>query len=161
VADALSRLQRELDRIGARYPVISSNLELRLDGLPRSGQREPNDPGVAIYFDLDGKPHCMPCDTYTTVVQNIAAVAAHIEATRAIQRHGVGTLAEMFAGFTALPPPRSPWDVLGVPRGSSRDVIYAAFRDKARKAHPDAGGSTAAMAELAAARDEALREATV
>ncbi|GAB4351348.1 MAG: hypothetical protein Kow0026_08360 [Oricola sp.] len=33
VADALARLQRELDMIGARYPVVSSNVELRLDGV--------------------------------------------------------------------------------------------------------------------------------
>jgi hypothetical protein len=83
VADALARLQDELDRIGARLPVISTNLETRLDGLPRSGQGEPSDPGVALYFQLQGKPHCMPCDTYTRVAQNIAAIAAHIEATRA------------------------------------------------------------------------------
>src|SRR5215469_16916930 len=80
IAGALNRLQTELERIGARYAVISSNLEPRRDGLPRSGQREPEDPGIAVYFLLDGKPHCLPCDTYTQIAQNIAAIAAHIEA---------------------------------------------------------------------------------
>lgn len=162
VSDALGRLQDELDRIGARYPVVSTNLETRLDGLPRSGQSEPADPGVALYFDLAGKPHCMPCDTYTKVAQNIAAIAAHIEATRAIERHGVSSVAEMFAGFTALPAPnaRRPWrDVLGFHGAQlpNKGAIDAAWRDKAKKAHPDAGGSDAAMSELNAARDEALK----
>src|SRR5690606_37638439 len=116
-----------------------------LDGLPRSGQAEPSDPGVALYFDLAGKPHCMPCDTYTKVAQNIAAIAAHIEATRAIERHGVSSVAEMFSGFTALPAPSSKraWrDVLGF-HGTqlpSKASIDSAWREKAKKAHPDAGG---------------------
>lgn len=131
VAEALKRLQTEVDRIGGRYAVISTNLETRLDGLPRSGQREPADPGVALYFQLDGKAHCMPCDTYTKVAHNIAAIAAHIEATRAIERHGVASVSEMFAGFVALPPPKSPWDILGVRPGSSADDINRAWRAKA------------------------------
>lgn len=156
VAEAVKRVIEEADRIGARGPVISSNIELRLDGLPRSGQREPQDPGVCAYFDLAGKPRAMPCDTYDTVAGNIAAIAAHIEATRAIERHGVATVAEMFEGFAALPPPKSCWDILGVPRGAGRDAIDAAFRSKAKTAHPDLGGSAAAMAEINAAREQAL-----
>lgn len=166
VADALSRLQDEIDRLGARYPVVSSNLETRLDGLPRSGQREPDDPGVALYFDLKGEPHCLPCDTYHRVADNIAAIAKHIEATRAIERYGVASVREMFAGFTALPSPETvtkrTWrDVMGfAPDVSvhSKEQIEAAYRNLARKRHPDAGGSDAAMAELNAARAEALKE---
>ncbi|WP_019170721.1 J domain-containing protein [Pseudaminobacter salicylatoxidans] len=163
VAEALGRLQDELDRIGARYPVVSTNLVTRLDGLPRSGQAEPNDPGVALYFDLSGKPHCMPCDTYTKVAQNIAAIAAYIEATRAIERHGVSSVAEMFAGFTALPAPnaRRAWrDVLGFQgvQLPTKAEIDAAWRDKAKKAHPDAGGSDALMAEVNQARADAIKE---
>lgn len=158
VAAALTRLQGEIDRIDGRYPVVSTNLEPRLDGLPRAGQREPADPGVAVYFQLAGKPICMPCDTYTRVSQNIAAVAAHIEATRAIERHGVASVAEMFAGFVALPKPKSHWEVLDLQPGSSVDAIEFQFRNKAKALHPDTGGSTAAMSELNAARDAALRE---
>ncbi len=165
VADALGRLQDELDRIGARYPVVSTNLETRLDGLPRSGQSEPRDPGVALYFDLAGKPHCMPCDTYDRVADNIAAIAKHIEATRAIERYGVANMAEMFAGFTALPAPGAtrPWrevlNLIGEPK-PTRDQVEHHYRIRAKSAHPDtAGGSHDAMAELNRARDEALREA--
>src|SRR6185437_12281199 len=88
VADAIKRLFGELDRLGARYVVISSNVEIRQDGLPRSNRREPNDPGVAVYFQLNGKPYCLPCDRYDRVADNIAAVAHHIDATRAIERYG-------------------------------------------------------------------------
>ncbi|TGP22514.1 J domain-containing protein [Mesorhizobium sp. M1D.F.Ca.ET.184.01.1.1] len=166
VAEALARLQSELDRIGARNRIISSNLETRLDGLPRSGQPDPSDPGVALYFHLQGKPHCMPCDTYTKTAQNIAAIAAHIEATRAIERHGVSSVAEMFTGFAALPPPgaKRPWrDVMDFqPLDDpqiTRDVIESRYRRLAAQRHPDLpGGSHDAMAELNQAKEQALKE---
>ena len=163
IAAALSRLQAELDRIGARYAVVSSNLETRLDSLPRSGQREPADPGVAVYFQLDGKPTCLPCDTYQRVAHNLAAIAAHIENTRAIERHGVATVAEMFSGFVALPAPgaaRSWWDVLECRPDASRAIIEAQYRRLALDRHPDRGGSQSSMAELNRARDEALKAVT-
>ena len=161
VADALHRLQRELDMIGARYPVVSSNVELRLDGLPRSGQRDPEDPGVCVYFDLNAKPMAMPCDTYDRVADNIAAVAAHMEATRKIERHGVASVSEMFAGFEALPAPGGAhsqqwWVVLGLDRHTATIAdVNAAYRHLAADRHPDKpGGSQAAMAELNIARDQ-------
>ena len=102
MTDARERLADELDRLGARYVVLSTNMELRLDGQPRAGQSEPADPGVCVYFQLKDRPTVLPCDRYTTVAGNMAAIAAHIEATRAIERHGVGTLEQMFTGFQAL-----------------------------------------------------------
>lgn len=160
IAESLKRLQDELDKIGARYPVVSTNLDVRLDGLPRSGQRKPEDPGVAVYFQLQGEPHCLPCDTYDDVAQNIAAVAAHIEATRAIERHGVASVREMFSGFAAIaaqPGQRAWWAVLDVSDRASMDEIEAAYRRLARERHPDHGGSAEKMAELNIARDEARK----
>lgn len=160
VADAMGRLQREIDAIGARNYVLSTNVELRLDGLPRSGQPEPKDPGVALYFYLQGKQLCMPCDTYTRIADNIAALAAHIEATRAIERYGVQTINEAFTGFEALPAPTHWSEILGLNRDfvTAADVD-AAYRRKAKDAHPDRpGGSHDKMSQLNAARDAALKE---
>lgn len=164
VADAVGRLQSEIDRLGASTYVLSTNLALRLDGLPRSGQAEPEDPGAALYFHLDGKAHCLPCDTYDRIADNIAAIAKHIEATRAIERYGVATMSEMFAGFVALPAPdaKKHWrEVLGVGPKEPMDAAYVRerYRIRAQGAHPDRpGGSHAEMAELNRARDEALAE---
>src|SRR5437660_1562945 len=63
-ADALKRLQREVDLLGAKSVVLSTNVELRLDGLPHSNRHEPDDPGACLYFHLNGKPHAMPCDLW-------------------------------------------------------------------------------------------------
>lgn len=43
--------------------------------------------------------------------------------------------------------------LLGVRAGASAADVRAAYRDRAARAHPDAGGSAAHMAELTAARD--------
>lgn len=163
IAEAIERLQRELDLVGARYVVLSSNLEPRLDGRPRSGQREPADPGVAVYFRLGDKPVCLPCDTYDRAADNIAAIAAHIEATRKIERLGVATVAEVFADFTALPAPgaKRPWrEVLAWHTGSiTRADLDRRYRELAATHHPDKPtGSHEAMAELNRAREDALKE---
>ena len=163
MSEAVKRVVVEADRMGARGLVISSNLELRNDGLPRSGQSEPQDPGVCVYFHLKGKPHSLPCDTYGNVAGNIAAIAAHMEATRKIERHGVASVAEMFSGFAALPPPadakpsRPWWEVLGMPQAKyGKHVIEAVYKAKVRECHPDTGGSNEAFQELNRAREEAL-----
>lgn len=161
LADARGRLQDEVDRLGGRSAVLSTNVALRLDGLPRSGQGEPDDPGVALYFDLGGKPHVLACDTYTRVADNIAALAAHIEATRKIERLGVATAAEMFAGFQALPAPGATpwWSVLQVEASATPEQIEAAFKCLARERHPDRpGGSHDMMADLNRAREQGMKE---
>ncbi|WP_244622605.1 J domain-containing protein [Microvirga brassicacearum] len=153
----------ELDRLGARDYILSSNLALRLDGLPRSDQATPSDPGVALYFSLKNVPHCLPCDTFLRVADNIAAIAKHIEATRAIERYGVASIKEMFAGFAALPAPagQRPWrEVLGWRQSHVPDMqdIQTRYRKLTKECHPDNGGTHEKMSELNRARDEALKE---
>lgn len=157
VADARQRLSDELDRLGARYVTLSTNLETRLDGQPRSNQAEPADPGVAVYFRLDGKDIVLACDKWDRVADNIAAVAKHIDAIRGMDRWGVGSTRQAFAGYEALPAPEQWWQVLGLSERAGREDIKAAYRQKAREAHPDQGGSDAAMARLNAARDQGMR----
>ena len=163
IEEAVRRLQGELDRLSASLPVISSNLELRLDGRPRSGQREPDDPGVCVYFQLERQPIAMPCDTYDRVADNIAAIAAHIEATRKIDRYGVASVTEMFAGFMALPAPgqRRPWwAVLGFDRVPGRDAAEERYRELAKQHHPDRGGDAEAFKQLVEAMRQAREELT-
>lgn len=156
VEDARKRLADELDRLGASYIVLSTNLELRLDGQPRSRQAEPEDPGAVLYFRLRDGPIVLACDRWNSVAGNIAAIAAHIEALRGQDRWGVGTIEQAFAGFAALPPPIMVDDwraVLGNP--ASLAEAEATYRDRIKSAHPDAGGSHASAAALNAAIAEA------
>jgi hypothetical protein len=134
---------------------LSTNFELRADGRPRRDRGAPADPSAAFFFELDGRPHVLACDRWTTVSDNIAAIAAHIEALRGQERWGVADLQQAFAGHVALPAPEQWWQILGVRPTATFDEIEAAWRGKIRAAHPDnAGGSTAAAARLNRARDE-------
>jgi hypothetical protein len=162
VADARNRLDLELQRLGARDVLLSTNVQVRLDGLPRSGQGEPADAGAAVYFTLKGKPRCLACDRWNRVADNIAAIAAHVYAIRAVDRYGVGTLDQAFAGYAQLPPAPGQdgdpwWTVLNVSPNASRDDVEAAYRDLAKKNHPDVGGSAELMARINRARDAATR----
>jgi hypothetical protein len=159
---ATQRLDRELDRLGASNPTLSTNVQLRLDGRPRSDS-EPGDPGAAIYFAFRGKATVLACDRYQRCADNIAAMAAHIDALRRIDRYGVGTLEQALAGYKALPADTAAdWRaVLGFAPNArpTVDQVHVAYRDRARLLHPDApGGNEGAMAHLNRARDYALEE---
>lgn len=160
--DAVEDLYRNLRLIGVGdYNVIvSTNIELRLDGLPYSNRAAPQDPGAAIFFKLKGKPCVLACDKWNRVEDNLSAIARHIEALRGQERWGVGSVEQAFAGYTALPPAghtigKSWWDVLGTAHDAPFETVKEAFRDKARVAHPDNGGSHEAQVALNAAWDQA------
>jgi hypothetical protein len=158
IADGVARIQRELNRFGAVRLVISTNVAVRRDGLPYSTSREPADPGVAVYFHLRTRPYCLPCDRWTRVADNLAAVAAHIAALRGIERWGVGTVEQAFTGYLALP---SPDDVdwrAEFPRVETLEQLEERYREQAKKLHPDAEGTHEAMVRLNRARQAARAE---
>jgi hypothetical protein len=167
VAEAIGRVLAELERMGLGRDdvIISTNLALRMDGLPRSDQRAPDDPGAAVYWQTrKGGRKVMAIDRYHRVADNLAAIAATLDAMRAIERHGGAMVLERaFTGFTALPAPgarREWWEVLGLTRSAAtRDSVREAFRRLASQHHPDKpGGSHEKMAELNSAQDAALLE---
>lgn len=163
-AEAIARLGAELRRLGVHADdwLISSNVKVRIDGLPYSNVGAVDDPAVAVYFRLRGAARVLACDAWTRVADNLAAVAAHVEAIRAIERYGVGTLDQAFAGYAALPPRGSTWrTTLGFAPDQTVTPaqVDEAFRARAREAHPDAEkGSHDAMSSLTAARLEAREE---
>lgn len=139
--------------------VISSNFTL--------GVSRPQDPGVAVWFTWDEMQVCIPVDRYSSVESNLQAIHHVLEARRVELRHGTLALVRAtFRGFQALPPPpgttKRAWRIVlgfaaGVPL--SAGAVDEQYRRLAKKLHPDvAGGSDAAMAELNAARIEALKE---
>lgn len=140
--------------------VLSCNIRFTLAGTrDRSySQREPDDVGAALYFDLDRRPYALACDRWSTVAENVAAIAAHIEALRGQERWGVADLAQAFAGHAALPPADPWWTVLDVARTASIDEIARAYRGLSKTAHPNAGGQRAEWDRLQAAYDAAKLE---
>jgi hypothetical protein len=161
VGDGLNRLNGELRRLGASSVIISSNLRLNMDGTPTAKQAAMlADPGVAVYFKLKGKPRVLACDRWFSAAENMAAIAGHIEAIRAVDRYGVGTLEQAFAGYQALPAHAASWfTVLEFSEPPKAwDVIESRYKSLARVHHPDRGGNAETMAKINAAYDTARSE---
>ena len=139
--------------------VLSTNIRFTASGArdQNVSRRDPVDCGVALYFDLDDRPHVLACDRWDTVQDNIAAIAAHIEALRGQERWGVADLRQAFAGHIALPRPLPWWEILDVPAAATLDEINAAYRKAAKSAHPNAGADRAAWDRLSNAYEEAKR----
>lgn len=166
IAEATARVLAELARMGIDREdvVISTNLVLRLDGLPRSGQAAPRDAGAAVYWQAGAARRVMAIDQYYKVEENLAAIAATLDAMRAIERHGGAQILDRaFTGFAALPPPAAAktWREVMIFGESTptREQLRQRYRELARTRHPDrAGGSDAAMSELNVAMRQAEAE---
>lgn len=168
-------LMEELRMLGARSVVISSDILLRTDGGVHGSVRpdrfDMENPGIAVYFILNNRSTVMAQDAFDSPGCNLRSLTLAVEAMRALGRHGGGTMmSKAFDGFSALPPPegskpRRPWwEVLKYPADpTERDFltvreVEARWRALSMKAHPDQGGSHEQMAELNAAKEDAVKE---
>lgn len=180
-AAARDGLLNELRLLGGQHVVISSNVELRRDGLPYANRAQPEDRGVAVYFVRDGKQQCIPCDQWSRVEDNLQAIRKTVEALRGLERWGAKSMVDAaFTGFQALPPAQSdeaPMTVETAARflamhgghfasaGSDEyDLIEsptlrgAVYKRAAKKLHPDAGGSKEDFQRLQEAKQLLDRE---
>ena len=161
-AQARDGLFEELRLMRADAVVLSSNIELKRDGLPYAG-RNPLDPGLAVYFTWREQQYVVACDCWRRAEHNLQAIRKTVEALRGIARWGTSEMmAAAFTGFKALPEQASAaasttwWGILGVKHWASPDEINAAYKLLAKKAHPDVGGAHERMTELNTARDQGL-----
>lgn len=161
MAGARHDLLYELQRLKAKHVVISTNVPTRRDGLPYSNAKQPDDPGVVVYFTLDGDQMAFPCDKWDKVEDNVRAIGKTIEALRGIARWGAHDMMKAaFSGFKALPADgATDWrSTLGAKPGEDLDAVKARYRTKAAGAHPDKGGSTHEMQRINAAWEAAKKE---
>lgn len=159
-------LTKELKMMEVDQIVISTNVATRRDGLPYAGQREPEDPGVVLYFTRKGSDIAISCDRWRTVDANLRAIGLTVEAIRGMERWGTEEMIDRaFTGFKALPsaivtPPPSDrvkrpwWVVLGTTQDADAPTVKQAYRRAQATAHPDAGGSNYDFQEVQAAYDE-------
>jgi hypothetical protein len=162
VHQAWRELVEELERMRARQLVLSTNVSQRADGMPRSNASQPEDTGVAVYFETpEGDQMAFCCDRWDRVEHNIRAISHTIGALRGIERWGTGDMVRAaFTGFKAIPAHTggaSWFSVLDVdPHTVTADELKRAMRTKAKEAHPDRGGSEYAMASVNAAYEQGL-----
>lgn len=133
---ACEKLMTELRLMSARDVVISC------DTADRDIDHRRLDPGVAVYFTFKGRQLVMASDRFHSPADNLRSIGCAIEAMRKLERHGGGAVMDRaFTGFVALPSPRSCWEILGVTKGAPDSEINRAYRELAKEAHPDNGGS--------------------
>ncbi|TGL35575.1 J domain-containing protein [Leptospira perdikensis] len=149
----------QLKLLGGTNAIISTNLRLKIDGLPYSQQKQPEDRGVAVWFTLNGNQRVLACDEWRTIEENLWAVAKTIDAMRGIDRWGVSDMLDrIFTGFLALPS-KPHWKyILDLPEKCSFEDVKRSFLLKAKEFHPDRGGDPEKMAELNEAFESAKRE---
>lgn len=166
LAVARDQLLEEIRRLGGRNPIISTNVAVyRKAGqyVPYAGQREPDDPGVAVYWTTrEGEQRVIACDRWKAVRENIRAIGLTVGALRGLDRWGSSTMLDrVFQGFAALPPAERPWwEILGVDHNWDLRDIEQVYRNTVRIEHPDRGGNPERMADLNRAIAEARREKT-
>lgn len=158
---AIGNLKYELSLLGAEDLIISTNLPLRRDGEPTYARAQPVDPAVAVYFTYKRKAMCFASDRWNTVHDNLHAIVKTINALRGIARWGSGDMVmAAFTGFTALPMPEQPWQILKLPSSRpTKDEIDSAFKILTQRFHPDRmGGDDYEMKRINTARDELYAE---
>lgn len=181
-AAARENVLRQCELLGAANVVITSMLPTNRHGQPIASNNV-SDPGIAVWFVLDGQERVFACDRWIRAEANLQAIAKTLEAMRGVDRWGVaGAQKRLFAGFAALPPgdgstaateppaPRPrPWrEVLGGVLGGAwpseldDGELLALAKVRHRKLieqhHPDRGGDPQLAAEINAALDAAEQE---
>lgn len=154
---AIDDILREVRLMGGRYPLISTNVKLRRDGLPYANQAQPHDTGVAVYFQRGDDQMVFACDQWDRVRDNLRAIAKTIESLRGIERWGASEMMKRaFSAFEALPAPTDWRDTFKGCR--TADEVQREFRRKAKECHPDSGGNASAFARLTEHYEQAKRE---
>lgn len=180
-AATMKLLEAELDYVDAVAVVLQlaiSRDDLRLNGALRSTMRTEH-PGVILTFTSPklGKVRFVT-DRFVSWEDNLRGVALGLEALRKIDRYGITSDGEQYAGFRALEASagaagfsssedaaryiadlalgddveEAKVDRIAGAMLDDAELVDVYYRRAAKASHPDAGGSEVAMARLNAAR---------
>lgn len=166
ISKSVNFVLNELQRMGIPdwNIIISTNLILRNDGLPRSSQRAPEDVGAAVWWKDDDIQRVIALDKYDRIADNIYAIGKTIEALRGIERWGGGEILDRtFTGFASLPNPdhviaRSWRDVLEYYDGNNLAHANERYLIARMYAHPDKGGTSELFHEVEKAWEQCQAE---
>lgn len=143
---AYTDINDEIKRLGGSKVVVSSNLVRNRDGSISATQRRIDDPGVAVYFELEGQPQCFPCDRWDKSEHNLRAIVKSIEALRGLERWGAKSMVRAaFKGFQALPAPAD-YSFDGKSSEELKELLRAYHPDTGER--PDTDKFTAVLGEI-------------
>lgn len=106
----------------------------------------PDDRRVSIRFEVKGKTVNLSMDKQNRAVDNFRVLYIAIEDMRMQERRGIADIIEnAYLQLSAPFVEQDPYDVLGLPRGTAKPVCEAQYKELAKQAHPDSGGSLERM----------------
>ena len=162
---AFETILDELRKMDARNVQVQTDAPHTVENPHRPyADRDPEDPGVVVYFERDGQQFAVPCDRWDNLRDNAQAIAKYLDAKRALERYGVQTVESEFSTQAlpsadeevvvsdVLPPHR----VLDVAADASDDVVRAAARELKKQHHPDNGGDAEAFQRVVEAEEVML-----
>lgn len=154
-------LSLELERLGAKHCIISSNLQERARGGGFYANQRVEEPGVVVYFDLKGIGKAMACDKWDKPEHNLWALYLSVQAIRGLERWGGSEFLDgLFSGFKALP---SPEDVapVNIPQFfndiNNFEHLKSRYKHLVKELHPDHGGDVSEWNELQRQYSQAKR----
>jgi len=162
-------LLETLYRLDADDAVISCNLPLEATVSPMLRVYRPEDPGVAVYFQLLGGHWVIPCDRWDSVRANIQGINQALLALETVAHTGVSdALRRALWGFAvylepepelAEPPPGPDnWlRLLGLRPDFTREQLEEAYWYLRHAYHPDRGGDEEIFMGLREARRQAMQ----
>lgn len=107
LSDTYTLLDRELYNVGAEATVLQVALDesdFRINGLPRANVRAEH-PGVILAFNPDGDAANrleFATDVFNHWEDNLRGVALGLEALRKVDRYGITSGSQQYAGFRAI-----------------------------------------------------------
>lgn len=152
-SNTLSLLQREVGNLRGTNIVLGAGFreaDLRLDGMPRAGAKEPGHPGIEISFDSRHGRLVYATDVCERWEHNVRSIALGLEALRAVDRYGITRRGEQYAGWkqlgsgTGAPSPQ---------RGAELVTEHGSVRAALMATHPDHGGDPDDFAAVQAYRE--------
>lgn len=149
----LQKLEAEISAIDGREIIIGfvgDDSMVRIDGQMRADAR-PRHPGAEVSFEVPSKDGwrrlIFHTDAFANLGSNLRGIALGLEALRAVDRYGVTSGTEQYAGFAQLAPGGPSAD-----RGKTLVEQAGSIKDALRKHHPDHGGQERDFVDVQAYR---------
>mgnify|MGYP006281216347 CR=1 FL=1 len=164
IANTTINLKKELERMDVdEWRASIGNQHTKSNGLPLHNAN-PDDPGFVLQWTDDGQQFAVACDDYSRLRDNLRSVYLWVHETRMRSQRPVKTGDAEFAaarlpsgeGEQAVAATALPHEILEVDPDADEEIVQAAFRQKAKSAHPDQGGDPAEWRRLTDAKEAML-----
>jgi hypothetical protein len=150
--ETLDKLELEIRMKGGSDVVIGvvcDESQVSMSGSLKAGSRTAvRHPGVEVSFELEtGQRLIFHTDAYATLTHNLRAVAMGLEALRGVDRYGITSGSEQYAGFAQLTAGGPDQD-----RGRRLVESHGTIAKALKATHPDHGGDSQQFADVQAYR---------